>query len=365
MSHAFVISLILLSFFKSIKIPYEHIEPQKINPDYNIPRLKANSLVIFPYQGIHLSSVGAARIDEFLEKFDEAGLNCIVIAFKEALGTVDYNTEVKFAKQIGARYPIIKIDTLIKKCKAHRIYIIARIVVFKDSVLAYYNNGQFAIKEQGGGIWKDDKGRLWVDPYSRKAWQYNIEIAKELARKGVDEIQFDYIRFPSSKRLESAYFSYKRQGDSRERALVEFLRRAREELIPFGVTVSGDVYGYTIWLERLECEGQNLERMSKHLDVVYPMLYPSHFHDDFKWTEDPRDREYDILYESIMRAKERVGKNKFVAYIQGFNLKSPDFGPDYILNQIEAVRDAHALGFIVWNARNNYKPLWDCLKVLY
>ena len=365
MNHAFLISLIFLSFFKSVKIPYDHIEPLKITADYKLPRLKANSLVIFPYQGIHLSSVGAARIDEFLEKIDKTGLNCIVVAFKEAYGTVDYNTEVKFAKLIGARYSIINIDTLVKKCKAHRIYLIARIVVFKDSVLAHYNDGQFAIKEQGGGIWKDNRGRVWVDPYSRKAWQYNIEIAKELAGKGVDEIQFDYIRFPSSKRLESAYFSYKRQGDSREKALLEFLRRAREELIPFGVIVSGDVYGYTIWLERLEGEGQNLERMSQHLDVVYPMLYPSHFHEEFKWAENPRDREYDILYESLTRAKERVGKNKFVAYIQGFNLKSPGFGPDYIMNQIEAVRDANALGFIVWNARNDYKALWECLKTLY
>jgi len=365
MRYVLVISLIFLSCVKSVKIPYEYVEPQKIVTDYRLPRLKANSPVIFPYQGIHLSSIGAARIDEFLEKIDKTGLNCIVVAFKEALGTVDYNTEVEFAKLIGASYPIINIDTLIKKCKAHRIYLIARIVVFKDSVLALYNDGQFAIKKQDGGIWRDDHGRLWVDPYSRKVWQYNIEIAKELVSKGVDEIQFDYIRFPSSKRLESAYFAYKRQGDSREKAIVEFLRRAKEELIPFGVTVSGDVYGYTIWLERLEYEGQNLELMSQYLDVIYPMLYPSHFHSKFKWAENPRDREYDIVYESLVRAKERVGKNKFVAYIQGFNLRSPGFGPAYIMNQIEAVRDANAFGFIVWNARNDYEALFECLKTLY
>ncbi len=327
---------------------------------YPCERIEIEHPLILTYRGIYINPYAARNLEGYIQRMKETELNCIVIDFKNDVGLITYDTEVEFANEIGAYKAILDLEDIVGLCEKNGIYLIGRVVVFKDTILSRYNEGEFGIKHIDGGLWRDRVGNLWLDQYSTEVWDYVIDIAKDLAKRGVREIQFDYVRFPSKGDIDAMRFSHCRENIPREDLVAEFLEKAYKELKPYGVLISVDLYGYTMWLESLKQEGQNLSKIEKWVDVVCPMLYPSHFHDDFLRNSNPR--EYHIVYESLRSGYNKIGKEKFVSYIQGFNLKSPDFGPLYIENQIRAVRDARARGYIVWNARSDYSPLFELFK---
>ncbi|MDI6840161.1 MAG: putative glycoside hydrolase [bacterium] len=325
----------------------------------SLPRINSEPPHFFPYRGIYLNYAAGMRFKEYLPYIKNSELNCVVVDFKEAIGVVPYNTNVELAKTIGAVLQVINLESLVEDCKKHGIRLIARIVVFQDSILAWYNKGKYSIRSLDDKIWKDGHGRYWTNPCLKEVQLYNIEIAKDLAKRGVPEIQFDYIRFPSAS---GKFKPYRIDCEDKEKVIVQFLELARKELKPLGVTIAGDVYGYALWLPSLKDEGQNLRLMATLLDVICPMLYPSHFHPKEEWSPDPREREYRLVFKSVAKGESLIGESKFVPYIQGFNLRSPGFGPAYIANQIHAARESNAWGYIVWNARSDYTSFWELLK---
>jgi hypothetical protein len=333
---------------------------EKLVFKYPWERIKLPHPLILPYRGIYLNYMAATKLDKYLKRMKDTEINCVVIDFKNDNGFVTYNTSVDLAQEIGACHPVLNIEEIIKKCQDNNIWLIGRIVVFKDSILVSYNKGEFAVRDKDGEIWRDRHGVYWTDQYSRDVRQYNIDIAKDLAERGVREIQFDYIRFPSHGDMEAMVFPHKVGDEERDDVIAGFLKDAVAQLKPFGINVAGDVYGYTLWLPSLKTEGQRLEKLAKYLDVICPMLYPSHFHKDFMKSANPR--EYHIVYESLLNGEARIGEDKFVAYIQGFDWRSKNFGSQYIENQLRAVKNAGARGYIVWNAKGNYSTLFSLLK---
>jgi len=342
------------------KISIPPLRQEKLVFKYPRERIKLPHPLILPYRGIYLNYIAATKLDKYLKRVKNTEINCIVIDFKNDDGFVTYNTSVDLAQMIGAYHPVLNIEKIVKKCRDSNIWLIARIVVFKDPILANYNKGEFAVRDKDGGIWRYRHGVYWVDQYSRDVWQYNIDIAKDLAERGVREIQFDYIRFPSHGDMKAMIFPYKVGDEERDDVITGFLKDAVAQLKPFGINIAGDVYGYTLWLPSLKTEGQRLEKLAKYLDIICPILYPSHFHRDFMKSTNPR--EYHIVYESLLNGYSRIHENKFVAYIQGFNWRSKNFGPQYIENQIKAAKDAGARGYIVWNARGDYSALFSLFK---
>lgn len=362
MRRLFLLTLAITSFFGCATTTIRLVAPKRpvFEIEYPRHRIKIEQPLILPYRGIYLNCYAATMLKRYIASMQGTELNCVVVDFKNDVGLVTYDTRVKFAKRIGAVKPIVDLESVIRICKENGIYLIGRIVVFKDSILASYDGGKYAIRHKNGGMWRDRAGNLWVDQYSSEVWDYVIDIAKDLSERGVREIQFDYVRFPSRGDMDAMWFSHKTEDIEREDLIVEFLKKAYISLNPHGVNVAVDLYGYTTWLESMKQEGQNLSKIENWVDVICPMLYPSHFHNDFKKNTNPR--EYHIVYESLVNGYETIGKEKFVAYIQGFNYKSPNFGPEYIGNQIKAVRDAKARGYIVWNARSDYSALFQLLK---
>lgn len=323
------------------------------------PRIKEEPPNLFPYRGIYLYPFAAVNFEEYLPHIRNSEINCVVVDFKCAWGYVTYNSRVRFAKIIGAELPIINLENLIERCKEEGIKLVGRIVVFQDKVLAWYDGGRYSIKGLDGEIWVDGHGKYWVDPCLREVWEYNIEIAKDLASRGVPEIQFDYIRFPSPT---GDFREYRIRCRNKKEIIAQFLEEAKRELKPLGVKIAGDVYGCVLWIPTLPHEGQSLELMAPFLDVIHPMLYPSHFPSQYEWSEDPREREYNIVLGSVEKGKNLIGEARFVPYIQGFDYRAPGFGPEYIANQIRAVRDSPAWGYIVWHAAGRYEPLWELLE---
>jgi Fe-S cluster biogenesis protein NfuA len=283
----------------------------------------------------------------------------VVVDFKTAEGYVTYNTRVQFAKTIGAVLPIIRLENLVQVCKDEGLLLIGRIVVFQDSILAWYDRGRYSIKGLDRKIWKDGHGKYWVDPCLEKPHQYVIEIAKDIATRGVPEIQFDYIRFPSAT---GNFRPYIKRCRSKRETIAGFLRNAYKELKKLGVRVTADVFGCILWIPTLQHEGQSLTAMAPFLDVIHPMLYPSHFPSNYAWSENPREREYNIILGSIKRGVKLLGESRFVPYIQGFDLRAPGFGPEYIANQIRATQDSPAWGYIIWHAASKYDALWKLLS---
>jgi hypothetical protein len=240
--------------------------------------------------GIYITSYHAMR-EDFLEAhldfIQERGFNAIVIDFKDDNGKVTWDTDNPLARQIGATNDRLKLDEIVQKVHERGIYLIARVVVFKDPRLWTYANNKYAVWDNTTGrpwghfkeVQNSDgstsfvRREYWVDTYSQEVWDYNISLSKELEKRGVDEIQFDYIRFPSDGPTQNAHYRFKKPHMTQMEALESFLMKARSEL---SVPISTDVFGFTGWYE-MDYLGQNVRMMSRYVDVISPMLYPSHF----------------------------------------------------------------------------------------
>ena len=316
-------------------------------------------------------------------------LNSMVVDFKDDFGWLTYDTRLELPYRVGAVSRRFRADELISKAHERGIYVIARIVVFKDRQLYNYANHGYAVwdnemeapwrnlirvekenSEEGDGEnsgIKQGEDRLeeasfiqkeyWVDPFSPFVWGYNIEIARELQERGVDEIQFDYIRFPSDGSVSRTFYRFKRENMNRIEALESFLARAREVI---HIPISADLFGFNSWHRMGNWIGQSIEVIADYVDVICPMFYPSHFPRDFIEDMSYLDRARRIYSEGSTRANSIVnGRSIIRPYIQAFliggelEMEEQEYS-SYLLEQIEGSLEAPGSGFTLWNASNNY-----------
>ena len=318
------------------------------------------SLAPFKPKALYLSSYGAANTrlrESALDIIGKTDLNAVVIDVKSDRGRIAYKTDVPLATEIGAQKMItIKhIKRLMDDLHKEGIYTIARIVVFKDNVLALARP-DLAVRTAGGAIWRDREGLAWTDPFSRQVWDYNIDIAIEAARDGFDEIQFDYVRFPDAKGL---VFSRPTTRESRVSAISGFLAEARRRLIPYNVFLSADIFGYVIWNRNDTGIGQNLDEMAQQVDYISPMLYPSGFQYGIPGYPNPVLHPHQIVYLSLRKAEERTGLPavRFRPWLQAFRdyaFGGKPFEGEEIAAQIDAAQTFGSDGWMLWNPRNVY-----------
>ena len=318
------------------------------------------SLAPFKPKALYLSSYGAANTrlrESALDIIGKTDLNAVVIDVKSDRGRIAYKTDVPLATEIGAQKMItIKhIKRLMDDLHKEGIYTIARIVVFKDNVLALARP-DLAVRTAGGAIWRDREGLAWTDPFSKQVWDYNIDVAVEAAKDGFDEIQFDYVRFPDAKGLA---FSRSSTQESRVSAISGFLAEARKRLIPYNVFLSADIFGYVIWNRNDTGIGQNLEEMAQQVDYISPMLYPSGFQYGIPGYPNPVLHPHQIVYLSLRKAEERTGLPtvRFRPWLQAFRdyaFGGKPFGGEEIAAQIDAAQAFGSDGWMLWNPRNVY-----------
>ncbi|MHB8321772.1 MAG: putative glycoside hydrolase [Acidithiobacillus sp.] len=318
------------------------------------------SLAPFKPKALYLSSYGAAspRLRESaLDIIGKTDLNAVVIDVKSDRGMIAYKTDIPLATEIGAQkiITIKHIKQLMDDLHKKDIYTIARIVVFKDNVLALARP-DLAVRTAGGAIWRDREGLAWTDPFSRQVWDYNIDLAVAAAKDGFDEIQFDYVRFPDAKGL---VFSRSTTQESRVSAISGFLAAARKRLIPYNVFLSADIFGYVIWNRNDTGIGQNLEEMAQQVDYISPMLYPSGFQYGIPGYPNPVLHPHQIVYLSLRKAEERTGLPavRFRPWLQAFRdyaFGGKPFGGEEIAAQIDAAQTFGSDGWMLWNPRNVY-----------
>jgi hypothetical protein len=311
-----------------------------------------------PVKGVYMTSYAAGSksyVTSLLSLVDQTEINAIVIDVKDATGYVSYSTDVPLAKQLGLidkRIP--DIDALIATLRQHNITPIARIVCFNDPLLAKKMPSLAVKSKSTGANWKDNKGSMYTNPYNRQVWEYLTELGEDAARHGFREIQFDYVRFPSDGKISDTL--YPGADSSKEDAIAGFLGYARERLEKLGVWVSADVFGLTVHVNDDMGIGQKVEKVAANVDIVCPMVYPSHYYAGSYGIAKPNAAPYDIVSYAMQDAKKRLpGTGALVRpWLQDFTLGSPAYGVTQVKDEIKAVEDQGFNEWILWNAGVKY-----------
>ncbi len=347
-------NLSILIFHKSNRRPpiFYKVREHRVQKDKDFSEKASNKKAIYA----SIPSV-RKRLADHVRFINQSDLNAIVIDMKDDFGDLRYPSTNKTGMEIGAIKRPVKIDRILETLRENNIYTIARIVVFKDERLFKAYGEKYAIwdrkKERP---WKGNPREYWVDPYSDFVRSYNTDIAAELQKIGFDEIQFDYIRFPSDGPVGRCLYRYKWKDDIyKSEILSRFLREAKESI---DIPISVDVYGYNAWYRFGNCIGQDVSDFAGIVDVVCPMVYPSHFGKRFYMNGPLYTRSYRVVHDSGKRAGVLIGKNALVRpYLQAFNLFSPTFGAEYIDNQIRGAMNSGCHGYTFWNSRGVYKTV--------
>ncbi|MBX6340885.1 MAG: carboxypeptidase regulatory-like domain-containing protein, partial [Thermomicrobiaceae bacterium] len=297
------------------------------------------------------------QLEPLLQLIDRTELNAIVVDLKDSTGQVYYETGVRLAHDIGAVHPLYDPRALVASLHQRGIYVIGRIVVFEDPILAEARP-EWAIHDSStGGLWRTWNGLAWVNAHRSEVWDYDIALATEAAGFGFDEIQFDYIRFPSDGPLNRADYGVPHDDSTRPRAIRDFLTRAHDALAATPTYLSGDVFGLTLWEQADSGIGQHLEDVVQALDYVCPMVYPSHFAAGSMGFDVPNDHPYEVILWSLQRGEERVPrfKAKLRPWLQDFSLGGGiSYGDAEVRAQIRAAEEFGATGWMLWNAANVY-----------
>ncbi len=318
-------------------------------------KLAANRQSIYIYLPLYKRESSFRAI---IKKAKLAGVNGVVIDMKDDNGRILYDSKLPLVKKMKARKRLINLQKYLSILRENKIYSIARIVVFKDSCLFRYKNYKYAVRDKynkrpwvGGINFKE----YWVDPYSQFVQDYNISVGKELANLGFDEIQFDYIRFPTDGPVYRATYSYRKNEINKSLAIANFLKKARE-LIRKPISV--DVYGFNGWYLNGAKQGQDIDLISRFVDVICPMYYPSHFGRLFMMQDEEK-----IIREGVLRAKLFSGNRALIRpYLQAFRIFAPDYGSKYIKNQILGNSVAGGSGYIFWNMRGRYREVFSGMQ---
>jgi hypothetical protein len=308
-------------------------------------------------KGLYLTGYNTGNIEkrnELYRLISETELNSIVFDVKDDWGNIDYNTDVDFAEEIGAVKNYCGIEVLLEEMKSRRINSIARMVVFKDNVLPKARP-DLAIKDSRTGKPLYSEGSYWPDIYSEEVWSYHIELIKELAEKGVEEVQFDYIRAPARGNIHYAEYTHNTEGNSKVWAITSFLKKVREELKDYDIKISADVFGWTFIADNDQGIGQQIEEMAPYLDYIYPMAYPSHYGVNFLGYEIPDAHPYEVVKYTLEKGIPRIDGTEcmVVPWVQAFSL-NVKYTEVEILEQIRAAEELGINGFLCWNAFNSY-----------
>lgn len=294
-------------------------------------------------------------ISGVLQLAEETEVNALVVDVKDA-GLTTYPSEVPLAQEIGAtteRIPDLK--AFVQGLKEKGVYPIARLAVFQDDVLARARPDLAAIDATTGEPWLTYQGAAWMNPYREEAQSYNVEIAKEAARAGFEEIQFDYVRFPSDGEMINLEYG-EETFPTQEDAIAGFLEYAHAELEPMGVEVSADVFGL-VGMNDYVGVGQIVSKMAPHLDVLCPMVYPSHYPAGAYGYDNPDVYPYEIVDLAMAdfgtKAKAVNPKIEVRPWLQDFDYLS-EYEPADVKAQMKATEDAGLSGWILWNANAEY-----------
>ncbi|OHA33776.1 MAG: hypothetical protein A2928_02275 [Candidatus Taylorbacteria bacterium RIFCSPLOWO2_01_FULL_45_15b] len=314
-----------------------------------------------PLKGIYMTSwvAGTPRIRKDLVALVETTeINSIVIDIKDYTGKIAYKPndfDLEARKTYEER--ITDLSAFIEELHTKNIYVIGRIAAFQDPAMIHNFPEEAVKRKSDGSVWKDYKGIAWMDPASETMWEYLVEIAEDAHAQGFDEINFDYIRFPSDGNMKD--IAYPVSGDRVKREVMsEFFAYVGRKLKESDMVISADLFGLTTSASGDLNIGQVLEDALPHFDYVAPMVYPSHYPDGFNGFKNPADHPYEIIKFAMDEAVKKTEAasttiSKIRPWLQDFDLGA-DYGPEEVRAQIQATNDAGLTSWLLWSASNRY-----------
>lgn len=308
----------------------------------------------FKVKGIYITGWVAGlerRMEEFIQLARETEINTFVIDVKDDTGTLSYISSEPMVKEVKSSLRKIKdIKGLLEHLKKENIYVIGKIATFKDPLLAKARPERALELQKADKTWADTE---WISAFNKENWDYNIAIAKEALELGFDEIQFDYVRFPA---LGNGPTQVMPNDElTKEEAINSFLGYAKDKLAGFNAPISADIYGVVTSIEDVGI-GQRLETLSNEVDIISPMIYPSHYSKGVFKLPVPEEAPYETIYFSMQDAIERLTRDHPVQlrpWLQDFSLKH-SYGVDEVRGQIQALYDLGIEEWLLWNPRSRY-----------
>ncbi len=321
----------------------------------------------FEVRGIYLTgwTAGSGHGLDLIRRWRAAGGNAVTFDLKDMDGIV----AVPFKNPLhsGRGSPSIRsLPKLVHFIHSKGMRAIARIALFRDERLAEHEPQLDPRSRKTGMPWRENGKQVWVDPSLAAVQDYNLALALQAAQSGVDEIQFDYVRFPAEGDQADAQFAFESTHPKWQRSdvITAFLKRAYAELHPTGVLVSLDVFGVMAWQRPADLShtGQDIAQMARYCDVLSPMVYPSHFFgmDGYAIPGDAPDH---FISESMKRFREITADTQVVLrpWLQAFGWRTPDYSPAYVIEQVKVARQEGGIGFLFWNARNDYDTVFPAM----
>jgi hypothetical protein len=316
----------------------------------------------FEVRAIYLTGLmaGSDHGLSMIRHWRELGGNAVVFDVKDSDGTINIPFDHALA---GAHHtPIRDLPKLTHFLHSQGMHAIARVAIFRDEHLVVAHP-ELAVKSQRTGQpWRENGKLVWTDPSLLKVQEYDIALARKAVEGGADEIQFDYVRFPAEGDQKDATFAFQTEHPSWHRSdvIADFLKHAYAELHPTGVLLSLDVFGVMAWQRPADLAhtGQDIVAMAKYCDVLSPMIYPSHFF-GMDGYANPGDAPEHFIGESMERF-ELITKGSGVVirpWLQAFRWRTRTYSPQYIETQVLTAKSKEGIGFLFWNANNDYsKP---------
>lgn len=326
-------------------------------------------------KGIYVTSnsTQGKKMDELVKFIKDSNLNTMVIDVKDDTGNITMKLNTGNKQVDKNTLDIVDGKKLLKKLHDNNIYPIARIVTFKDTKLAN-EHPEWTFKNSDGSVWTNGKGDSFVNPFMKEVWKYDIDVAKAAAKAGFQDIQFDYVRFPEGFENQADSLTYNKgeyknsqmsSGDQRVDTITKFLEYANKELKPMGVNVSADVFGYSALVENAPGIGQSFPKISKNVDAISSMIYPSHWSNGDFGLQAPDTEPYKTVNRYIQKENsllDTLGKDKPISrpWIQDFTASYLgagnyiDYDTKTISEEVQALKDNGVNEFLLWNAGNDY-----------
>jgi hypothetical protein len=343
-------------------IPLSRTSPTKTEIVPKQPDFQAKGIYINRY------SMACNKMRRLVDTLIACGGNTVILDGKDMTGKLSYPSRIDLVKEIGADSgaAINNPAKLFHYLHEKGLHVSVRLVLFYDPFLAN-RRPELALcgKDNGNDNRELQKG-VWVDPAHPAVQDYNLGIARELAQMGVDEVQFDYIRYPTGEGFQDRSDSLDKHSVPRDRIITDFLARAYEELAPHKVLLSIDVFGIMAWGRRedISVVGQRIEELAEHCDVICPMIYPSHFTSPFQNITNPGREPFIMvsktcqLFSSFLNAS----GTSLRPWIQAFPLRAGNFTEDYVLEELRALDQSDSIGWMLWSAGNAYDVAWRALE---
>ena len=305
---------------------------------------------------------------ELIKRWKAAGGNAVVFDVKDSDGSVGIPFDNPFNPNTS-RPDIPNLAKFVRWMHQQNLHVIARIACFRDERLVTAHPELAVRSRSSSAPWRENGKLVWTDPSDPRVQDYDIALAMKAIEGGVDEIQFDYVRFPAEGNQPDAKFEFQNSHPDWQRSdvIANFLARAYDKIHPTGDLLSLDVFGVMAWQRSVDLShtGQDITKMAQHADVISPMIYPSHFFGMDGYAV-PGDAPEHFIGESMDRFQKITAGSGVVLrpWLQAFHWKTPSYSPAYIETQVSVAKAHYGNGFLFWNAANDYSKPFAAMPVM-